>query len=66
MRTTGLVHAGVRVSARFRDAEGRALPGVWSTAVVRSEEAWRALAVEPPEAPDEARSLELWLEVVQP
>ncbi len=66
VRTAGLVHAGVRVSARFRDAEGRALPGVWSTAVVRSEEAWRALAVEPPEAPDEARSLELWLEVVQP
>lgn len=66
VRTAGLVHAGVRVSARFRDAGGHALPGVWSTSVVRSEEAWRALAVEPPVAPDEARSLELWLEVVQP
>jgi hypothetical protein len=66
VRTDGLVHAGVRVSARFRDARGEAIPGLWSTATVRSEDGWRTLVVEPPEAPDEARALELWLEVVQP
>jgi hypothetical protein len=65
-RTEGLQHANVRVSARFHDSEGRGLPGVFSSAMFRSEGSWRMLAVEPPPAPPDAAGLALWLEVVQP
>lgn len=65
-RTESLKHANLRLSARFHDGDGHGLPGIYSSAMFRSEGNWRMLAVEPPPAPPEAAGLALWLEVVQP
>lgn len=65
-RTESLNHANLRLSVRFHDRDGHGLPGIYSSAMFRSEGNWRMLAVEPPPAPPEATGLALWLEVVQP
>lgn len=65
-RTEGLNHANLRLGVRFHDRDGHGLPGIYSSAMFRSEGNWRMLAVEPPPAPPEATGLALWLEVVQP
>lgn len=65
-RSEGLQQAAMRLSARFHDKEGIALPGVYSSAMLRSEGNWRLLAVEPPPTPVGATGLSLWLEVIQP
>lgn len=65
-RSESLNYAGLRLSVRFHDREGRGLPGVYSSAMLRSEGSWRMLAVEPPPAPPEAVGMALWLEIVQP
>lgn len=65
-RSEALNYANLRISVRFHDSEGKGLPGLYSSAMFRSEGSWRMLAVEPPPAPPEAAGLALWLEVVQP
>ena len=65
-RTEGLQQASMRLSVRFHDKEGIALPGVYSSAMFRSEGSWRLLAVEPPPTPVGATGLSLWLELIQP
>ncbi len=65
-RTQGLKHAQSRLSLRFHDAAGRPIGGIYSSIALRSEGAWRALEIEPPAAPENARSISLWLELVQP
>ena len=64
--TEGLVHASVRVSARYLDAHGGAIAGVYSSELVRAESAWQLLEVVPPPTPREATVLQIWLEAVQP
>ena len=65
-KTEGLQTSGVRIAARFYDRDGKGMPGVFSSAMFRSEGTWRLLVVEPPPAPPEAAGLSLWLELVQP
>lgn len=65
-RTDGLVAANVRLSVRYHDRDGKGMPGVYSSAMLRSEGSWRLLTVEPPQAPPGAAGLSLWLELVQP
>ena len=55
-RTEGLQQASMRLSVRFHDKEGIALPGVYSSAMFRSEGSWRLLAVEPPPTPSARRA----------
>lgn len=66
VRTEELAVSGARISVRFHDGRGAPIGGVSASPVIRSEAEWRELVVEPPVAPAEARSLVLWLEVVQP
>ena len=65
-RTEGLVASNVRLGVRFHDRDGKGMPGVYSSAMFRSDGAWRMLSVEPPPAPPGAAGLALWLELVQP
>lgn len=65
-RTEGLRYASVRISARYFDADGRVIPGIFASELVRAETDWRMLEVKPPATPANARLMQLWLEVVQP
>ncbi len=66
VHTRGLASAGVRVTARFVDAGGTALEGVWATAPVRSEHGWRKVEMELPEAPEGATAMTVEVAVIQP
>lgn len=66
VKTDGIRHASVRVSACYLDAEEGVIGGIRSSEAVRAANDWRRLEVTPPPVPDGARTLQVWLEVVQP
>jgi len=66
IRTEGLRHAAVRVSLRFMKGDDQAVAGIYASDLIRAETEWRQLEVQPPPVPAEAKSLQIWLEVVQP
>lgn len=66
VRTAGLARAAARLSMRFHDASGRPIGGVHSSELRRGERGWEALEIAPPPAPEGARGVALWLELVQP
>lgn len=65
-RTSGLRHAGGRLSLQFANAQGEPFGPIHSSEVVRSESGWRRLRVVPPVAPEGTAGAVVWLEVVQP
>jgi hypothetical protein len=66
VRSEGLERANARLSMRFHDASGAPIGGVHSSELRRGELAWEPLEIAPPPAPEGARGLALWLELVQP
>ena len=66
VRSEGLERAHARLSMRFHDASGAPLGAIHSSELRRGELAWEALEIAPPPAPEGARGLALWLELVQP
>jgi len=66
IRTEGLRHAAVRVSMRFMKSDEEAVAGIYASELIRAETEWRQLEVQPPPVPADAKSLQIWLEVVQP
>ncbi|MEY4821411.1 MAG: hypothetical protein RLY72_1063 [Planctomycetota bacterium] len=64
--TEGLRHAAVRLSARFLDANGDSIAGVYPSELLRAETQWRMLEVYAPPTPANAKVLQIWLEAVQP
>ena len=66
IHTSGLLAAGVRLTARFVNSAGEPMPGAWATAPLRSEQGWRKVELEMPEAPDGATSMTVEVAIVQP